>query len=662
MLNKINLNGIRLAIGIILIVSFCYIFTSIYQTEEIQTKIWPFTTANEIQTADLQSLSYVDSTKVEPLGYAIRHYKYNDGSIMIQIPQNAEYIWIELNNVQFTNTISTFSWYSDELISSESIKLTNRVNCIDIPDGSTTLYVQLNMVSDLELPILVEKVSFYDNYPVSPFLLLNTLILSFPFVFLLYIFIYQKNSLFFDRKYKWKKPVAAVFSVVFLLIYIYLYYPQHYYYDSGHYLMIADTIFTSSGVDFSLYPDSIRGYVLPFLIGLCKNALAWLVEDKFISFYITSSILYSIGLTILLPTVAEKLFQVKTTAFSCMAFSTLFTLLWGAHITYILSDLPAAILIFAGLLCLIQLEEANGIGKVSLYSCLMGAFMYMAYNTRTSYIFLLLLLPIVAVAMNWKKGIKFTIPCLAMYLMAVFVISIPQIYINHMKYDMLSPMVNTGGGGGLYRMQLQWGLSVQRYETYVGLGEARNAGVAFGDIYGDRILKEYFGGNIISIAEYIKQILLHPLEFLGLYARHFLNALNHCYPETYIEHLYDYTYFFSFISYTLWFMLPLGLIFSQKKTIVQLDNKSILYGVWNWLVKQRGIYLILIILSPCISVIGAFELRFFIIGYMLLYMYLCMGIDYSVVLPKVKKYALATLILFFVGLAICLAAWPAPSV
>ena len=90
--------------------------------------------------------------------------------------------------------------------------------------------------------------------------------------------------------------------------------------------------------------------------------------------------------------------------------------------------------------------------------------------------------------------------------------------------------------------QIQWGINYQRYGTYIGdpleYGDIR---MFYIDNIGQTILNRAqitdFGSGIAFIKNFIKLIVDYPLDFIGIYVRHFLNMLYPIYPEQYIQEI-----------------------------------------------------------------------------------------------------------------------------
>lgn len=586
-------------------------------------------------------------------------FQKNDSTISFAVPEGAKYLSIDIRVYSASNTIAEIRWESAGEVTAQPVKLTNRLNCIPVPPNADSAQLTFNTLVDGGVYLCIEDLAFFSGFPGAIEIWLKVAAIALPLAFMLYLYVFRKNSIYFEKTYPKQWIASTVFAGVFILLYLAAHNPINQYYDASAYLSLGESIVQPDGINLENYPQTIRGYVLPLLIGLSQRCFAWIVSPM-TSYFIVCTVLYAVAFGVLIPKVAKKLLGFEASVFSTLVFVLLFLAFFGSHLTYILSDLPAAMLVLTAVLLLANVCDRDSKKGILLETFFMGIATYMAYNTRTAYIFVMLLIPIILLCHTWKNGISFFLIAIAGYMLGIGLVAIPQIYINYHVNGLVTPFVITGANGGLYTAQLQWGLYMQRYETYVGIGESAVPGIIFSDPIGLEILEENFGGEVNSISEYLLQVLQHPFTFLGIYGRHFANVLNNCYPA-YIES-FENTAICSVLSYTLWFMLPLGLILGSKNTTETFSNKKLLCLIQDRVAVRRLTYVVLALISPVISVIGAFELRFFIIGYIFLYLYVTMGISYKILLPKIKKYSSIIVLLYIIGLMLCFAIWPEPVI
>jgi hypothetical protein len=80
------------------------------------------------------------------------------------------------------------------------------------------------------------------------------------------------------------------------------------------------------------------------------------------------------------------------------------------------------------------------------------------------------------------------------------------------------------------------GLFAQRYDTYVGSGQA-GPEMFYADRAGAQLLATQKNDRIVSSGQYVGLIASHPIAMLALFARHLINGLDPRYSTVYVEHL-----------------------------------------------------------------------------------------------------------------------------
>lgn len=178
-------------------------------------------------------------------------------------------------------------------------------------------------------------------------------------------------------------------------------------------------------------------------------------------------------------------------------------------------------------------------------------------------------------------------------LIGIAIVSIPQIICNYYQYGLLSMKVVTGEGDGLFASQLYWGMYVQKYETYVGTDNI-NTGMAFIDKAGQYILEREGITQELLIKEYIMLVFIYPLDFMGIYVRHFINMIDMRYPNIYLYNLNE-SFVYPFTNYIL---LYFGTI------------KAFLYMKEHKYANVEIILLGIVCIPTFLIVPGAVEVRF----------------------------------------------------
>ncbi|MFD2884486.1 hypothetical protein ACFS4T_25475 [Pseudomonas lini] len=114
------------------------------------------------------------------------------------------------------------------------------------------------------------------------------------------------------------------------------------------------------------------------------------------------------------------------------------------------------------------------------------------------------------------------------YFWGLFIVALPQMAINKRIHDVATPLVfATVQGKSLMATQLYWGVTIQRYETYNG-GDTPAPSLYYKDSAGItlRSLYESQFTNDPTIAGYISLVAKHPVQFIGIYGRHFINGID----------------------------------------------------------------------------------------------------------------------------------------
>jgi hypothetical protein len=166
------------------------------------------------------------------------------------------------------------------------------------------------------------------------------------------------------------------------------------------------------------------------------------------------------------------------------------------------------------------------LGMLAASGALMGA----AYNTRTIYLFvpigLLGLLALLAVHPKRTKAPPRWLG-LAAVVAGMIAVSLPQLVINMRTHGVSSLAVQARvDNHSLFASQLVWGMTVQRYETTIN-PDAAAPSVFYLDPDGVQLFNVVAGqGNLFSSRYYLKVVAQHPVHFLSLYTRHFINGLD----------------------------------------------------------------------------------------------------------------------------------------
>lgn len=229
-------------------------------------------------------------------------------------------------------------------------------------------------------------------------------------------------------------------------------------------------------------------------------------------------------------------------------------------------------------------------------------------------------------------GVKLTL--LAVTIMLGFLLlATPQMLINKQYTGKYSPWVPTEQYGNyessLQEQQLLWGLTYSRYETYIGNPvDYPSAGVRYVDKIGEELVaREGISIENFSYRTILYLFLKYPLDLCGIYARHLVNLLTPIYTKVYINELFDSKLLLIFLNIFMWLAASLHGIYTNKS--IEKDAIVIITGLC---------------LPAILQMFGAPELRFFFPVHLLLYCYLCFGIDWKELWGLVRKHPVRVLL------------------
>lgn len=316
------------------------------------------------------------------------------------------------------------------------------------------------------------------------------------------------------------------------------------------------------GMHFSLlnFNEALRGYLFSLLLypSFKCSELFHLREISFCRLYLLSifSLFYSFGLCASF----RLLFKSNLRPYFHAFFGFIFIVLWWEFFTIPLSDMAG----FVFLLLSFSLLEKHKL----LYYFLSGACLYAAFNIRLVYIVAIpfyLLLYFVSIKSQINK-----IRLVLVSLLGFLLLASPQIYINAHNFNTYSLLVPTHlskvtGGKSLYLMQLNWGLSMQKYETNIG-SEYPIPQIRYLDVKGQQLSIIHGNKDFVSYAEYFNFCISHPDVSL-LYLKHVFNGFDITTPKAYLSNtIYHRSNVLKWFNYSLLFIGFLGLIFRFKES------------------------------------------------------------------------------------------------
>jgi len=401
-------------------------------------------------------------------------------------------------------------------------------------------------------------------------------------------------------------------------------------YDAGEYWALANP---STFFDF---PATTRGYFWPLLLLPARWFQHIGAEVALLAFRILTSLVYGFALTIILPAFYIRIVGGRVNFYRRMVVPVLVALLFPGVIVYPLADLPAILLLFGGLSWLVFATSKNQFGKRNLFSLVMAGMMIgAAYNTRTIYLFSMLCVVVaIPFAFFRHEGMKTKAWMLSAFFIGVSLVSLPQALVNLHSKKTFTPMVLTDNGGkSLFALQLMWGITLQRYETVIDPSVTPSR--FYVDPAGRRIAElEMIAKDKIALSNYFAIVRKYPVEFAGIYVRHFFNGLDLRDGEVYVRDAKSEGNIISLLNFLVVLAALYG-FFSRRLHCRAAPDASAEDGTLPHITQEKSPWIwIGIILLPVIAIIpGAVETRFFLPLQLLFY---C-SIAFNVILPDAWK-------------------------
>ena len=438
-----------------------------------------------------------------------------------------------------------------------------------------------------------------------------------------------------DRVKKWLKRDLSenyicirVLGFILLTLVLFIYSKtlniRKYDYSAASYWNLADTFRPNGWFEFTNYVASKRGYFFPFILFCAKMFGSRYMTGDYTGFWLFHSLIWSWTITVILPAIIGKKTSLKRWCIGTIVCFFLIVYFWRDLVAMPMSDGGGLIFFATGVVFMKVLMSKRKIYlliKLALAGSA-GMLFYAAYNTRTIFLIPTIVAIIVYLfTVFWKRQYK-DIFVVAAILIGFFVVSIPQVMINQVNFNSSTPMVITteGDKDNLFIAQLEWGLWITHYETFIGEPEEYpSPQMVFTDKTGKMLVDSY---QINSISDYIKCVLSHPIEMMGIYMEHAISGITLFWNRIYISHVPVNT--ICYLLNTAVFMLCVFSIITTKA-----DLSKIRF--------EQG-FALLLFLSPAICILpGAVETRFFIPVYLFAYACIAWGIDYVEIWCVYKK-------------------------
>lgn len=307
---------------------------------------------------------------------------------------------------------------------------------------------------------------------------------------------------------------------------------QPFYFDSGYYWGLSKT-FVENG-HFSLFNfqyTGLRGYCIPLLYFVWRNATEWMVGNESSQVLLLNSAIFALIGAVLIPRLATIAWPESRWGLGRrVAAGGLILFFWRGFLNYPLSDFPA---LAAALLAIVAVSYRRP--SAVLFAGMAAAF---ASNARPAN---LLLAPLLLGIVIWDQleGQSFRLALRprvlvapALFLVGIALVSVPQSVLQHRDLGGYSPLP---GGSELAQLQYTVGLELDLYGTYVG--KPRRAVLDYRDPDTASVFAKLDNGQVSGTSEYVDLIVKHPLTMAQLFIRHFLDGLDYRFTTPYTYHL-----------------------------------------------------------------------------------------------------------------------------
>jgi hypothetical protein len=373
--------------------------------------------------------------------------------------------------------------------------------------------------------------------------------------------------------------------------------------DSAHYWALGDAFVLDGSFSLLNFDSPLRGYLLPLLThGMAEVAGGLDLSASSVVRTFNAAVLALIA-TVLAPSFARLAWPDRGWGFwRRLGVAVLLLVFWRSYMSFPLSDFPA---LAAVLLALVAAARADAPGWMLVAGLSSAA----AVNLRPAYILIVPVVLALALAVwwrqrdSWRGAAPRMAACFALLFLGFAAVSLPQSLATHRHHDSWSPV--PGSVAKLSSLQFTEGVRLQRYETYVGLGQP-GPRMFYDDPTGQRILEQRGDPTINDAREYLGVIAGHPVDMAGVFARHVINGFDQRYPTPYVEQVDD--------GSQRWLRLAGFLLLFVALARVAWPPARRALG------RARWRYPVALLLCGATSVASAVETRFLLPGYLLAYL------------------------------------------
>lgn len=455
-----------------------------------------------------------------------------------------------------------------------------------------------------------------------------------------------KNKVIYFFKKSSFTLIPFTTSLVIFMIYCIIKNNTTFYYDSSYYWSLSSNFYVNN--QFSLtkfFPQSIRGYFLPFLLFVAKSLGNLIFKNEFIGLWLLNSTSFSIILTILFEIFIKKhCISMKKNIISSIIFSLLIIAFYRWMLIYPLSDNIALMLFLLAIFCSIKQFNNNIINNIKYI--FIGYLLYACYNTRPAYLISIIIFVCIWAVFNIKNKLR-CIKNIIFILLGFFIAAFPQSIINNIHLQTYSPLVtfSYGGSKNLNLAQLYYGLYMNSYQTTIApLHNYPVPGVASINKTGQIIIgMENITADNISYLAIIRLIFKYPFEMIGIYFSHLTRLLFVLDSDGYIKNMnknLSLIFFINSIIIYLTGMFILTLKHEENGLLRRLKN-----------IDKKYLYFLCPAISAILIIPGAVESRFFIYVHVIIYFILSFVVEYKSLFEIFKKHYIKIILSFlcFIG-------------
>ncbi len=425
-------------------------------------------------------------------------------------------------------------------------------------------------------------------------------------IFLLYILIvlYFLN-INYDLRFK-ENYISA-----FLVLFIYCLSRESYPFchDSNGYWAYGKFFEKNNQFSIAYYDNALRGYLFPLINYWIFKFGQLLQVSEVNSFRFFSSLFYAYLIIEIIPLFISEIFEKVIEFRERIIVLILFFIFWRGYVLYPLTDFIAFSSMITAAMLLLRIYKTK---RIKLRICfLIGALVFSCLNLRPSYI--IILVPFLIISTFLIFSVKFqeekrvfncfkSLVPISMIFLGMFLVALPQIIINNVHFQSTSPFVQMEkyfNGKNLMLSKLYNGLTIQKYETYIGK-EYDSSVALLNDVTGKEIITSEKITEINSYPDYFKLVLKHPIQFFQIYLKHLFNGLDIRFSTPYVVKFHSFieTTLIQLINFTIMYLTILLVAYKLKK-------RSLFGNIYSIL------FLLVIVLPGFISLPTEPEVRFY---------------------------------------------------